>query len=695
MFTIDFQGKTVSWQGLWQVRRGAFLAGDSRFQPVMIPQTLRHTLLASSLALSASAATEWTGAADNDYNNALNWNPNLVPAATEDVAIATGAPVRNGNLERGAATDLSGDGQLSIQNGRFINGTGSAASFQMDGGVFNQTGNYFLVSTNRPGSFVQTAGVVNSTVDRGWFMSDSAESSGTYELAGGELNVSTSGSFNGNGNYAVHIGKNSGNDLLRVNGGSAVFTATEVNTRTYVSRGARIEVNSGTLAFNGFRFIAVGRDGDATTTSRMVINDGVVTADGIPSDGAVVIGNGNTGEISLNGGSLNLLTGPLWVGDGPAGGSYSQSAGSLALDNGQIVVGRNGWGTFTLDGGTASARNIQLNRDDAVLNLNGGTLTVEGIYGSTATRGTVNFNGTEIILGENFGGGLVLSNVTRANIGRDGLKISVGEAQEASIYQELVHSPGLGSRRDGGLLKRGAGNLYLDLPSSYTGPTRVEEGTLVLYHASLDDRSSVVLGGSAILNLAHTGTDTVRAVVIGNEELTAGIWGAPGSGAQFTHPQLDGLGLLNVTNGPAESPFESWILAAGLDDSLTLAETDADGDGQSNLIEFATGGAAGDTAVRGIHAPVVSGEGVVLTIAAREGAAFSEEGGSRVAVIDGIRYEVRASTDLVSWDAAVEEVSPVSGGLPEPVSPWGLHSFRIAGPASDRGFLRLDVSESP
>src|SRR5690606_7137224 len=38
LFTIDFQGKTVSWQGLWQVRRGAFLAGDSRFQPVMIPQ---------------------------------------------------------------------------------------------------------------------------------------------------------------------------------------------------------------------------------------------------------------------------------------------------------------------------------------------------------------------------------------------------------------------------------------------------------------------------------------------------------------------------------------------------------------------------------------------------------------------------------------------------------------------------------
>lgn len=609
--------------------------------------------------------------------------------------MGTGTAVRNGNLDRAALSTLSGDASLSIQNGRFLNGNGGSGDFQVNGGTLSQTGNYFIVSINQPANVIQTGGVVNSTVDRGWYMSDGGTSTGTYDLSGGTLNVTTSGSLTANTNYAVHIGKQSGSDALLINGGSANFIATVANTRTYVSKGSRVEVNSGSLSFSGFRFISVGRDGDATTTSKMLINGGSVTVDAMTADGAVVIGNANTGQISMAEGNLHIVTGPMWVGDGGGGGSYVQSGGTLALDNGQIVVGRSGWGAFTLEAGTATARNLQLNRDNATVNLNGGTLTVEGIIGSAFTRGTVNFNGTEIRPGESFSGGPFISNLSHAYIGERGLKIEIAESQEASVLQELAHSPAMGARKDGGLTKKGTGTLLLDQPNSYNGPTRVEAGTLAMIYPSLDDRGAVNIASSAILDLYHAEVDTVRSVVIGTQTLGKGIWGAPGSGAQFTHPNLAGYGFLNVTNGAAESPFESWILSGDLPAALTGAEVDGDSDGVANLIEFATGGDAIDRTNRGVHAMLPQAQGGVLTIAARDGAIFADEGGRRVAEIDGIRYEVQGSTDLSSWDASVEEVPAVTQGVTAPGAAWELHSFRVAGAADGKCFLKLVVTEVP
>ena len=661
----------------------------------MTRQILHRAFLASSLVFSAQGATLWTGANSTDYNDALNWNPDTVPATTEAIELSTGTAVRNGNLDRAALSTLSGDASLTVQNGRFLNGNGGAGTFLVNGGTLNQTGNYFIVSINQPGGMIQTGGVVNSTVDRGWFMSDGGTSTGTYEISGGSLNVITSGSQTANNNYAVHIGKQSGSDALLINGGSASFTATVANTRTYLSKGSRVEVNSGSLSFSGFRFISVGRDGDATTTSRMLINGGTVTVDALTADGALVIGNANTGLVSLAQGDLHLVTGPMWVGDGGAGGSYVQSGGALALDDGQIVVGRNGWGIFTLDGGTASARNIQLNRDDATVNLNGGTLIVEGILGSASTRGTVNFNGTEIRPGANFSGGPFISNLTHAYLGENGLKIEIAEGQEASVFQELAHSPAVGARKDGGLTKKGAGTLLLDQPSSYNGTTRVEAGTLAMIYPSLDDRGSVNIASAAVLDLYHAEVDTVRTVVIGTQTLASGIWGAPGSGAQHTHPNLAGYGFLNVTNGAAESPFESWILAGDMPAALTGAEVDGDSDGVANLIEFATGGNPAEISSPGVHTIVPQAQGGVLTIAARNGTTFTSDGGRRVAEIDGIRYEVEGSTDLSNWDASVEEIPAVTSGVPAAAAGWTLRSFRVTGTSEGKTFLRLMITEVP
>ncbi|QJE95899.1 autotransporter-associated beta strand repeat-containing protein [Luteolibacter luteus] len=656
---------------------------------------LHRAFLASSLVLSAQGATLWTGANSTDYNDALNWNPSTVPATTEAIEMSTGTAVRNGNLDRAALSTLSGDASLTIQNGRFLNGSGGTGDFQVNGGTLSQTGNYFIVSINQPASIVQTGGVVNSSIDRGWFMSDGGTSSGTYEIGGGSLNVVTSGSQTANNNFAVHIGKQSGDDALLVNGGSANFTATVANTRTYVSKGSRVEVNSGSLSFSGFRFISVGRDGDATTTSKMLINGGTVNVSGQAADGAVVIGNGNTGLISMGSGDFHLVNGPMWVGDGGAGGSYVQTGGTLMLDDGQIVVGRNGWGIFTLDGGTATARNIQLNRDDAMVNLNGGMLTVDGLGGSAPTRGTVNFNGTEIRPGANFFGGPFISNLTHAYIGEKGLKIEIADGQEASISQELAHSPEVGAHKDGGLTKKGPGTLLLDQPSSYNGPTKVEAGTLAMIYPTLDDRSTLNIASTATLDLYHAEVDTVRSVVIGSQTLATGVWGAPGSGAQHIHPNLAGYGFLNVTNGAAETAFESWILGTGLPAALTGADADGDSDGVANLIEFATGGNPTELTSPGVRVIVPQVQGGVLTIAARNGASFTAEGGRRIAEVDGIRYEVEGSTDLSNWDASVEEVTAVTTGVTVPAAGFALRSFRVAGASEGKSFLRLVVTQVP
>jgi fibronectin-binding autotransporter adhesin len=146
------------------------------------------------------------------------------------------------------------------------------------------------------------------------------------------------------------------------------------------------------------------------------------------------------------------------------------------------------------------------------------------------------------------------------------------------------------------------------------------------------------------------------------------------------------------------SPFDSWM--AGFpsitDPALRLPGADPDGDGVSNLAEFAFNGNPTGGASRGFvnglrqNVPGV-GDALVLTFAARAGANFN---GTATSVVDGVTYTVQGTQDLSNFNATVTEVVPalVPGGWPAAGNGYQYHSFRLNVPtATPKGFLRVQV----
>ena len=71
---------------------------------------------------------QWTGSTDNNWNTANNWSCGTIPAATDNIVIATGTPVLNTDFIVGASGSLfiNGSGTLTINPGQKLTLTGAA-----------------------------------------------------------------------------------------------------------------------------------------------------------------------------------------------------------------------------------------------------------------------------------------------------------------------------------------------------------------------------------------------------------------------------------------------------------------------------------------------------------------------------------------------------------------------------------------
>jgi hypothetical protein len=166
---------------------------------------------------------------------------------------------------------------------------------------------------------------------------------------------------------------------------------------------------------------------------------------------------------------------------------------------------------------------------------------------------------------------------------------------------------------------------------------------------------------------------------------------------------------LTVPLPPPVSPpsaFTAWINSfPGLGLADRSASADPDGDGVSNLVEFALKGDPGNPAVQGLSVVATpdltgpTGRELTLTLAVRAGAVFAGTP-SPVVTVDGIRDAIEGSPNLAAYLASVIEMpiplTPSVTGLPElGGTGWEYHSFRLQGsdglPGS--GFLRAQITQ--
>ena len=179
-----------------------------------------------------------------------------------------------------------------------------------------------------------------------------------------------------------------GPGLLSLESGKTVFNANVYNTG-----GVKLTGNAD-ATFNGrldsyTKTVLVGAAAGSNSTLRLGTASALNAPNLIAGDG------GGTGAVVQSGGSVNLSSGEMWIGQAAGStGSYALNGGGLTVNN-WLAVGRSGGaGTLTVTNGTIAKKG-------------GGSL----VLGSLGGRGTVNQSGGLVdvqtggtLLGEDAGG---------------------------------------------------------------------------------------------------------------------------------------------------------------------------------------------------------------------------------------------------------------------------------------------------
>ena len=274
--------------------------------------------------------------------------------------------------------------------------------------------------------------------------------------------------------------------------------------------------------------------------------------------------SGATGNINVYGGTLTVGSQIQMDNIGGGTSTFTVSGGTVnvgtaASPTSTFFVASRGRGTLTLNGGAVNCGTLDISRGISlptagVVNLNpGGTLTVNEISTATANAGSpvtgasaqFNFNGGTLKAAESSS-----TFITDSSAGAS-LAIPLTVAVQAggaviddnghtiSVLESLQHDSTLGATNDGGLTKLGAGALTLAtttalggaINNTYTGPTVISAGTLVLGNAtSVSNSSSINIAAGATVNPA-SGVLTLASgqILCGSGSITGSLLASPGS----------------------------------------------------------------------------------------------------------------------------------------------------------------------
>lgn len=437
---------------------------------------------------------------------------------------------------------------------------------------------------------------------------------------------------------------------------------------------------------------------------------------------------GSEGIAKLGASTLVLSAANLWA------GPTAIQAGVLELSR-ETATDFAGSTTIT-GGGTlrkSGAGEVQWGVATAVFALDSGSM-IEVTGGILKGGSNANDNWTNNLSDLHVTGGATFRG-TEANVRVDALTGDgiIASGYNGAGYQQFTFGVDNGTGTFNGILtndfsaatfvKTGSGTQTLTGLNTYTGNTIIEEGTLSITEAYLDNLASVTIHADGILDLDHLQNDTVgKLFLVGVGDVPvqarAGLWGRPGSiidlGADFETPLISGDGMLDVVTGP--DPFALW-LQENISDIDPLADAtatgDPDGDGLDNATEFAFDGdpLGGTNSGKVVGKVILLGEESVLTLTlpVRSGATFSSPGSPAnlelvSAAVDGIVYRIQGSdATLTDWtlgvtEAVGPEVDNLQFNLPALDSAdWEYRTFRTPGSTTVDAvdFIRAAVSAAP
>jgi fibronectin-binding autotransporter adhesin len=330
-------------------------------------------------------------------------------------------------------------------------------------------------------------------------------------------------------------------------------------------------MSGGALNVNNNWFI-IGRA--SSMGSATLSGSGVITKSGA---GNSIIGDNGTSTLLQTGGTLDLNTGELWVGqNGSGNGLYTMQGGVLDV-NSWLAVGRSGaTGVVNMTGGTinkAGLNNIIVgslggngtwNMDGGLVNnnsnlilgegsntgtfyLNGGTVqaTAIGNYGGTSV-GYLYFNGG--VLQASASNSAFLANAAVNAYVQAGGAIIDTNGYNIGISNAIAPDPALVGT-DGGLLKAGAGMLTLTATNTYQGPTIVTAGTLSISGSGVLGSSgtysaNIGIGSGALFDYDSAATQALSGNISGS-----GALAVTGSGTLILSGVNTYGGGTNVLNG--------------------------------------------------------------------------------------------------------------------------------------------------